>query len=696
MQIRKEPVIYKHLQTGEQLSEDEFARRKQEKRLAPGNYHVFDRYEAVNRLEFIMPNPPNTREEWQKFNDTIISILRIIMANLNNLQSVKEQLSAIIQSDPRMKWMIIATLLPEPTVNNEYILTKAGTNDLTKTFNHPIRWNKTQLQLIFNTLVDCGAEVNTATISQYPFNKFKTLLEALGSRLNDQQIATYALWSRQFDGPALDQPAIEWLVKSGLDSNCAEYIKGRTILHDLSVREAPGTHYIVALLCIAVFKADFCRQDKALNTPLMLAVRRRNVDAVNALCFLTSRNIAFGINTPDRLGRTPLMMAAALGCLEIVVKLLSAGADLSLRDPQGRDVFDYVNFTPEQTAELLNTIFIAPERPLTAKRTWLQADDIHQSLLVSVNPDGITERICLNRANWQKIQPWLQQIKTSNPQLYECVLSQFLPVIENREPEVSVLQSCFTERPRIAKQLHVVRADSLREACALGLTDRVKQYLTSGANPDEQDAKLRTALHFVVMRPELVEKIRKEKMPERSLSECMKQHVAVARLLLDAGADVLRVNSMGNSSFDLVMRDLKSTTEAADTPDNTLAKKTTFDLVQLLAQPLFKQLNELMGLQFVEQHTADCWSFLYKSNVQQFGIKLFSKLEKNHQAWFLNKLASKAITKNIILTIEFVDDDKDPKYCYLWIKNADELLKEVYQPKIGSANLGRTLPVTGP
>jgi ankyrin repeat protein len=46
------------------------------------------------------------------------------------------------------------------------------------------------------------------------------------------------------------------------------------------------------------------------------------------------------VNARDSQGRTPLMLAAMGGARQLVVVLMAAGADATLRDPSGRTAAD--------------------------------------------------------------------------------------------------------------------------------------------------------------------------------------------------------------------------------------------------------------------------------------------------------------------------------------------------------------------
>ncbi|MGL5742983.1 MAG: ankyrin repeat domain-containing protein [Legionella sp.] len=81
---------------------------------------------------------------------------------------------------------------------------------------------------------------------------------------------------------------------------------------------------------------DYTRRDKQGKTPLMLAVGlEKDIIVHQLLDMYKEKGLDVGINQPDNKGRTPAMVAAALGNKEALSALINAGANLSLLDGEG-------------------------------------------------------------------------------------------------------------------------------------------------------------------------------------------------------------------------------------------------------------------------------------------------------------------------------------------------------------------------
>jgi hypothetical protein len=94
---------------------------------------------------------------------------------------------------------------------------------------------------------------------------------------------------------------------------------------------------------------------------------------------------------------------------------------------------------------------------------------------------------------------------------------------------------------------------SFRIASAVGDLEVVKKLLSNNVNVNSCDNLSRTALHYVVMRIELVKNLLKNK--NLSLSVNLEQRPQVFKLLIENNADINLPNSNGNTPLGLLERD---------------------------------------------------------------------------------------------------------------------------------------------
>jgi ankyrin repeat protein len=109
---------------------------------------------------------------------------------------------------------------------------------------------------------------------------------------------------------------------------------GQTLLHRLA--SAGKTSLMLLLL---THGADPSLRDPEGRQPLHLAASAGHEDAVSVLFKSPTRASTVDMNAKDSEFRTPLMLAAASGCDYIVQRLISYGADWTLRDAQGCGAF---------------------------------------------------------------------------------------------------------------------------------------------------------------------------------------------------------------------------------------------------------------------------------------------------------------------------------------------------------------------
>jgi ankyrin repeat protein len=129
---------------------------------------------------------------------------------------------------------------------------------------------------------------------------------------------------------------VETLLKLGVNVNATDGMgySALTSVEACKRHDDPTRVQLVELLIAKGAAVNY--RDGDGSTALMFAARNGDTLAVNALL----RNRA-EVNIADKEGETALMKAAASSCDEETVRaLLSAGADLSIRDHKGRNALD--------------------------------------------------------------------------------------------------------------------------------------------------------------------------------------------------------------------------------------------------------------------------------------------------------------------------------------------------------------------
>lgn len=125
-------------------------------------------------------------------------------------------------------------------------------------------------------------------------------------------------------------------------------IKAKKVI-DLTATDISGKNVCVV---IAGVKNNYAES----NLKLVLELAKKQGNDIKKL-----------VNQPDRLGRTPLMIAAGVGNKEIVTLLLANGADLNATDKNGNNVIHYAALNKEQKEFLLHNEFgIHPYRAVNA------------------------------------------------------------------------------------------------------------------------------------------------------------------------------------------------------------------------------------------------------------------------------------------------------------------------------------------
>jgi hypothetical protein len=206
-------------------------------------------------------------------------------------------------------------------------------------------------------------------------------LQYLGARLANYVCAGFPLTfsfcsGNNLGGAELDEVKNLWA--AGADPNAAHPEYG-SFLHYLVANELK-TLAIAAIDELAnkttAKPYDFSATDGDGKTLLLIAVKTRQVALVRRLLQLhNDQKIDIGLNTPDINGRTPLLLAAALGSLAAYVLLSRSGADKSKIDGKDNNLDYYLKLSRAEVIDILQSIHIEPERDGLTVHNWLTFND---------------------------------------------------------------------------------------------------------------------------------------------------------------------------------------------------------------------------------------------------------------------------------------------------------------------------------
>lgn len=366
-----------------------------------------------------------------------------------------------------------------------------------------------------------------------------------------------------------DMDKAVFLIKNGADINYRHPSNG-TFLHSELANEAPASalRQLISIVQTASNNAfNFALKDAGGKTPLLIAVKTCNKDALSLLLeqHNSSRNI--GLNEPDNEGRTPLLIAAALGQYDMVRMLLVAGANPNHLDNAGRDLNWYLKAPRDFVADLLKSIHIEPERHIGAPCNYVMNSQ-KEYILYAKNSDDTYERLVISnkKEHFDRIKTAIAELENllkASPTHAEAkqtlsLLRDQTKCLFNHIQTQSILDVCMTEQKKAQEEVKKFKEQKLRIACALGQLDKVKTLIAEGVNPPADELQ-RTLLHWAVMRSDLVKHFLPQGYSEADLSNCMQGHAdVVAYLLAYKHVDLNAKNKNGNTATQLVERDMVS------------------------------------------------------------------------------------------------------------------------------------------
>lgn len=346
--------------------------------------------------------------------------------------------------------------------------------------------------------------------------------------------------------------------------------------------------------------------DEMNQTPLLIAILTRQEQVVLKLLRLHEKGIDVGINIPDKHGRTPLLIAAAVGLPTTVSILLKSGANPLTKDKQGLSFNDYMSLNDDLLKQLLLP-FLHPDRGNLTRHSYLYNNDVLSIPLClyednekeQFGDDQYSHLVVLSPLPHHQIRlnKIITFLKKEDPlkkpyatDLLKSVIKQkivigdktILAVCKEGQKEVQKeLQS-----PLLQNYINLAKEHALRRACAVGDLTSIKNLLIEGTNPNAQDHLGRTALHFTVMRFELVKKELytaqyelgfEKSITDREVIQCMMLHEEALTLLLTQSkipVDPNITNKSDNTAESILIRDSKKIIENdIDKIDVTYASK---------------------------------------------------------------------------------------------------------------------------
>jgi hypothetical protein len=163
-----------------------------------------------------------------------------------------------------------------------------------------------------------------------------------------------------------------------LNLNAVEGKHQGNILHNAIANEdAPTARRLIdifeELRAEGIEPFDYAQNDAEGKTILSIAAKSRLPLVVQRLMELKRQGIDIGFEVPDNEGRSPLLIAAALGQDKIVETLLENGANLDAIDNYGRGIDFYMQAPPLEVAAILHSIFTRPERSINSMHSYLES-----------------------------------------------------------------------------------------------------------------------------------------------------------------------------------------------------------------------------------------------------------------------------------------------------------------------------------
>ncbi len=285
--------------------------------------------------------------------------------NIHTYEQNRAHYQSLIKKNGQVKWNLIQVLICGHQCE-----------DLPQALHHLPKWNTPALlnnKELFKMLVEDGALYKHCLAENF-FNVNHESLEHFIKIFGLEGITPTHLYLNPLTRCLLanDMKSVKLLVKAGTDVNArTDLIFNNTHLHYLIALEREDLAIAFIELVerarnkhrVKLNPIDFTLQDNQEKTALLLAVGLGFEKLVTRLLKLhADTKFDVGINTPDKFGRTPVMIAAALGMNNIRKMLIAANADMTMKDHNGRNVEWYMTAPIDEIRAILTSVSVNPDR----------------------------------------------------------------------------------------------------------------------------------------------------------------------------------------------------------------------------------------------------------------------------------------------------------------------------------------------
>src|SRR3990167_2543149 len=301
--------------------------------------------------------------------------LRFAIQNIHRYEELRTEYKKLINEDPVVQWHLIFILICGSGIKKEFFPLE----------NLP-DWSTPQLlsnKKLFQSLANDGAKYKHYLVNGYGGidpEDFKYYLKLFGRkaiipiREELDLLSDHLISQRSPDTFKI----IQQLLSAGVNINVRMGDKfNNTILHYLIALE--DYQYAIKLINFVekmqtIQPIDYSLQDSQGKTVLFLAVGLGLESLVDLLLKLHDEDQRYiGINIPDQLGRTPLMIAAALGYASICKKLIEHGANCFAKDNKQQDLHWYKSAPIEEVKNILQFLSINPDRGYYCSHSYLSS-----------------------------------------------------------------------------------------------------------------------------------------------------------------------------------------------------------------------------------------------------------------------------------------------------------------------------------
>lgn len=366
---------------------------------------------------------------------------------------------------------------------------------------------------------------------------------------------------------------------------------------------------------------NFQAKDGFAHTPLLLSLLTRNDAAVKALLDLNRQGIPVGIDIRDSEGRSPLMIAAAMGMADVVEDLLLQGANPCVTDSYGHGLDHYAHLSKEDVRTMIGSLLDIDRNEvlsLGSKRSHFYGADIEGSailwddklLTLSALPehtevqDQAEEELTSRATSGEK---WaietLEFFKIQRKALEGTRL--LWDICKTGQAEVQA----YLLTPKAKAAMKPTKEKLLRRACALGDKEVLKALLVDDKiSPNAVDHLKRNALHFLVMRVDLIKTELGRAMVEQGISLSETELERQAKEAFERRPEIIK--------FFLQLceqHDIKPNTQARNSSGNTpgdilsreIGKKDAYHKIFLSCQTMIAEVRETKEPEIVETEP-DC------------------------------------------------------------------------------------------